>query len=162
MERGTSTNLQQIEGKLLAAFERHAADGRAMTIESLAATAGVAGRPKELALALKHLIERGLLQRAGEDPIPGSAIAFRLVRPALPERLCKAEDQPAQWHAFESSRDDRFTRRGKTSAAIPIQRPGRISDRRAHARHVWTEAQTAMFPGGSISWCEGWTTIGIS
>ncbi|WP_234683735.1 hypothetical protein [Bradyrhizobium monzae] len=95
MERGTSTNLQQIEGKLLAAFERHAADGRAMTIESLAATAGIAGRPKELALALKHLIERGLLKRAGEDPIPGSAIAFRLIRPALPERLDKAEDQPA-------------------------------------------------------------------
>lgn len=78
MESGTSANLQQIERKLLAAFERHAADGRAMTIESLAATAGIAGRPKVLTLALKHLIERGLLRRAGEDPIPARQLHFAL------------------------------------------------------------------------------------
>jgi hypothetical protein len=60
----------------------------------LAATAGIVGRAKELALALKHLVERQLLRRAGEDPIPGSAIAFRLVRPTSPERLAKAKDQP--------------------------------------------------------------------
>ncbi|MCK1502933.1 MULTISPECIES: hypothetical protein [unclassified Bradyrhizobium] len=65
-----------------------------MTIESLGATGGIAGRPKELALALKHLVERGPLRPAGEDPIPGSAIAFRLVSPTSPERLAKAKDQP--------------------------------------------------------------------
>ncbi|MCK1344513.1 MULTISPECIES: hypothetical protein [unclassified Bradyrhizobium] len=85
MESGTSMNVQQIERELLAAFERHGPDGGAMTIESLAATPGIAGRPEELALALKHLIGRGLLTRAGEDPMPGSAITFRLVRPT-PER----------------------------------------------------------------------------
>ncbi|MCK1537504.1 MULTISPECIES: hypothetical protein [unclassified Bradyrhizobium] len=83
MESGTSTNVQQIERNFLAAFE-----------PPLAATAGIVGRAKELALALKHLVERQLLRRAGEDPIPGSAIAFRLVRPTSPDRLAKAKDQP--------------------------------------------------------------------
>ena len=93
MENGISAKLQQIERTLLAALERHGSDGRAITIESLAATAGVAGSTNELALALKHLVERGLVRRAGEDPIPGSAIAFRLVRPVSRDEIAKAEDQ---------------------------------------------------------------------
>jgi hypothetical protein len=91
----TATNLEQIERRLLAAFERHGNDGRAITIESLAATAGVAGHAKELALALEHLVERGLVRRAGEDPIPGSAIAFRLVTRVPREPVDKAENRPA-------------------------------------------------------------------
>lgn len=95
MKREIPENLQQVERKLLAAFERHGNDGRAMTIESLVASSGARSNAKELALALKNLVDRGLVRRAGEDPIPGSAIAFRLVTAASRERGDKAGDQPA-------------------------------------------------------------------
>jgi hypothetical protein len=103
METGIPTNVQQIERKLLAAFERHGGDGRAITIESLAASADTPGRTRELALALKNLVDRGLVRRAGEDPIPGSAIAFRLVRPLPREPVDKAENQPARSQPHSSA-----------------------------------------------------------
>ncbi len=95
MEKAIPIDLQQIERKLLAAFERHGSDGRAITIESLAASIGAHRNAKELRLALKDLVDRGLVRRAGEDPIPGSAIAFRLVAPVLRGRAGKTEDQSA-------------------------------------------------------------------
>ncbi len=39
------------------------------------------GQRKGARARLKNLVDRGLVRRAGEDPIPGSAIAFRLARP---------------------------------------------------------------------------------
>lgn len=93
MEKTIPIELQQIERKLLAAFERHGSDGRAITLQSLAASVGAHGNAKEFRLALKDLVDRGLVRRAGEDPIPGSAIAFRLVAPVTRERGSKTEDQ---------------------------------------------------------------------
>jgi hypothetical protein len=126
MEIGTSTNILQIERKLLAAFERHGADGRAMTVESLAATAGIAGRAKELALALAHLVERGLIRRAGEDPIPGSAIAFRLVTRTSRERIAEADDQAAPRISPSSAAEPITSREAaksspKRRASVPAQ-----------------------------------------
>ena len=83
MERAIPIDLQQIERKLLAAFERYGSDGRAITLQSLATSVGTHGNAKEFRLALKDLVGRGLVRRAGEDPIPGSAIAFRLVAPVM-------------------------------------------------------------------------------
>lgn len=80
MERAIPLDLQQIERRLLAAFERHGGDGRAITLQSLAASVGAHANAKEFKLALKDLIDRGLVRRAGEDPIPGSPIAFGLPR----------------------------------------------------------------------------------
>jgi hypothetical protein len=79
MERAIPLDLQQIERRLLAAFERHGGDGRAITLQSLAASVGAHANAKEFKLALKDLIDRGLVS-AGEDPIPGSPIAFGLPR----------------------------------------------------------------------------------
>ncbi|QOZ26737.1 MULTISPECIES: hypothetical protein [Bradyrhizobium] len=120
METWTSTNLQQIEHRLLAAFERHGRDGRAMTLESLAASTGMVGRANELALALKHLAARGLIRRAGEDPIPGTAIAFRLARPMSCGRIDKAEDQPAATGSPSSPAEPTRSREAAKSAP-PLQ-----------------------------------------
>jgi hypothetical protein len=93
MERAIPIDLQQIERKLLAAFERYGSDGRAITLQSLATSVGTHGNAKEFRLALKDLVGRGLVRRAGEDPIPGSAIAFRLVAPVMRGGVGKTEDQ---------------------------------------------------------------------
>ena len=93
MERAIPIDLQQIERKLLAAFERYGSDGRAITLQSLATSVGTHGNAKEFRLALKDLVGRGLVRRAGEDPIPGSAIAFRLFAPVMRGGVGKTEDQ---------------------------------------------------------------------
>lgn len=149
MESGTSTNLQQIEPKLLAAFERHGSDGRAMTIESLAVTAGVARRSKELALALKRLVERGPVRRAGEDPLPGSAIAFRLVTPLSRDRIDKAKDQPAATGSPSSPAESTMPR--DISATTPCQRPsGVIAEEHMTPPCSATELQVPAFSALSI------------
>ncbi|MDX3965557.1 MAG: hypothetical protein QHD01_03035 [Bradyrhizobium sp.] len=93
MKRAIPIDLQQIQRKLLAAFERHGSDGRAITLQSLAASVVAHTNAKELRLALKDLIDRGLVRRAGEDPIPGSPIAFRLAAPVMRAGVDKTEDQ---------------------------------------------------------------------
>jgi hypothetical protein len=149
MESRTATNLPEIERKLLAALERHGSDGRSMTIESLAVTAGVARHSKELALALKRLVERGLVRQAGEDPIPGSAIAFRLVTPLSRDRIDKAKDQPAATRAPSSPAEP--TTRRKISATTPRHRPGGVvADERMTPPCSGTESQVPAFSTLSI------------
>jgi hypothetical protein len=60
---------------------RHGREGRAITMESLAANVGMPGHSRELTTALRSLAARGLIIRAGADPIPGAPVAFRLSRP---------------------------------------------------------------------------------
>jgi hypothetical protein len=81
MEDLPLTGLGEIERKLIAIFVRHGREGRAITMESLAANAGMPGHSKELTTALRSLAARGLIIRAGADPIPGAPLAFRLSRP---------------------------------------------------------------------------------
>ncbi|UWU75382.1 hypothetical protein N2603_35905 [Bradyrhizobium huanghuaihaiense] len=81
---------QQLERRLLKLFERHGSNGRAVTLESLAANVGMQQQAKDLLLALGNLVTRGLVKRAGDNPIPGSPVAFRLVRAASPHDLSAA------------------------------------------------------------------------
>jgi hypothetical protein len=73
--------LGETERRLLAIFVQFGRDGRALTTQSLAAIAGMAVDSKRLATALNNLAARGLIERGGGDPLPGSPIAFRLSRP---------------------------------------------------------------------------------
>jgi hypothetical protein len=50
---------------------------------------------KDLLLALGNLVTRGLVKRAGHNPIPGSPVAFRLVRAASPHDLAAATSAAA-------------------------------------------------------------------
>jgi hypothetical protein len=77
--------LGETERRLLAIFVQHGRDGRALTMQSLAANAGMAVESKRLAMALNNLAARGFIKRGGGDPLPGSPIAFRLSRP-IPRR----------------------------------------------------------------------------
>jgi DNA-binding Lrp family transcriptional regulator len=77
------TELQECERKILDVFVRHGRDGRAITMESLAASAGISVSSRELTTALKDLAVRGIIQRAGGDPIPGTPVAFRLSQDML-------------------------------------------------------------------------------
>lgn len=81
MEDLPLTSLGDTERKLIQVFVRHGREGRAITMESLAANAGMLGHSKELTTALRSLAARGLIIRAGADPIPGTPVAFRLSRP---------------------------------------------------------------------------------
>jgi hypothetical protein len=78
-------DLGESERKLLAVFVRYGRDGRAITLQSLAAHSGMPMNARELATALRNLSARGLIKRGGGDPLPGSPVAFRLSRP-LPGR----------------------------------------------------------------------------
>jgi hypothetical protein len=82
METLVFDDVRATERKLLAVFERHGPDGRAITIDSLAANVGVPKHARALAMALSNLAARGLITVAGQDPIPGSPLAFRLARPS--------------------------------------------------------------------------------
>lgn len=75
-----SNQSREIERKLRAVLERHGSDGRAITVQTLAANAGMPKQPREFAMALQHLLAEGVIELAGQDPIPGSPIAFRLAR----------------------------------------------------------------------------------
>ena len=81
MEDLPLTDLGDTERKLIAIFVRHGREGRAITMQSLAANAGMPDHSKELTTALRSLAARGLIKRAGADPIPGAPVAFRLSRP---------------------------------------------------------------------------------
>ncbi len=118
MERAVPIDLEQIKRKLLAAFERHGSDGRAITLQSLVASIGTHATTKEFRLALKDLIDRGLVRRAGEDPIPGSAIAFRLVAPVMREREGKTEDQSV-FNATPSGSAEKTQPRRRHRASMP-------------------------------------------
>lgn len=65
-----------IEKRLLAVFERHGLNGRAITIDSLAANVGMPKHARELAVALRNLAAGGAIQVAGQDPLPGAPLAF--------------------------------------------------------------------------------------
>lgn len=86
---------QQLERRLLKLFERHGSDGRAITLESLAANVGMQQQAKDLLLALGNLVTRGLVKRAGDNPIPGYPVAFRLARAASPHDLSAATSAAA-------------------------------------------------------------------
>ncbi|WP_439402681.1 hypothetical protein ACNJYA_09780 [Bradyrhizobium sp. DASA03068] len=88
-------NPQHLERRLLKIFERHGSDGRAIILESLAANVGVQQQAKDLLLALGNLVTRRLVKRAGDNPIPGSPVAFRLVRAASPHELSAATSAAA-------------------------------------------------------------------
>jgi hypothetical protein len=45
-------------------------------MQSLAANAGMPDHSKELTTALRSLAARGLIKRAGADPIPGAPVDF--------------------------------------------------------------------------------------
>lgn len=124
MGKATPIDLQQIQRKLLAAFERHGSDGRAITLQSLAASVGAHGNAKEFRLALKDLIDRGLVRRAGEDPLPGSAIGFRLVAPVLRGHADKTDDQFGLNGTFSSSAEETKPPR-RHRASIPLTRQGK-------------------------------------
>jgi hypothetical protein len=81
MEDLPLTGLGDTERKLIQVFVRHGREGRAITMESLAANVGMPGHSRELTTALRSLAARGLIIRAGADPIPGAPVAFRLSRP---------------------------------------------------------------------------------
>src|ERR1700756_1854391 len=81
MEDLPLTGLGDTERKLIQVFVRHGREGRAITTESLAANVGMPGHSRELTTALRSLAARGLIIRAGADPIPGAPVAFRLSRP---------------------------------------------------------------------------------
>lgn len=87
MKNAMLNDPQQLERKLLTVFERHGSDGRAITFESLAANVGMQQQAKDLLLALGNLVRRGLVERAGENPIPGSPVAFRLRSATSPNVL---------------------------------------------------------------------------
>ena len=70
-----------IEKRLLAVF-KHGLDGRAITIDSLAANVGMPKHARELAVALRNLAAGGAIQVAGQDPLPGASLAFRLAKPS--------------------------------------------------------------------------------
>lgn len=69
MEDLPLTGFGDTERKLIQVFVRHGREGRAITMESLAANAGMPGHSKELTTALRSLAARGLIIRAGTDPI---------------------------------------------------------------------------------------------
>jgi hypothetical protein len=81
MDNLVLAELGETERGLLAIFVRYGRDGRALTTQSLAANAGLPADSKRLPTALNNLVVRGLIKRAGGDPLPGSPIAFRLSRP---------------------------------------------------------------------------------
>jgi hypothetical protein len=82
METPVFNDVRATERKLLAVFERHGPDGRAITIDSLAAHVGMPKHARELAVALRNLAARGFIEVAGQDPIPGAPLAFRLAKPS--------------------------------------------------------------------------------
>lgn len=87
MEDLSLSELQENERKLLAVFVRHGGDGRAITMESLAVNGHISTDSSAFTTALKNLAARGLIKRAGGDPIPGAPIAFRLSRPIAQQHL---------------------------------------------------------------------------
>ncbi|UWU66293.1 hypothetical protein [Bradyrhizobium sp. NC92] len=95
MKNAISNDPQQLERRLFKLLERHGGDGRAITLESLAANIGMQQQAKDLLLALANLVTRGLVKRAGDDPIPGSPVAFRPVRAASPHDLSAATSAAA-------------------------------------------------------------------
>src|SRR5438876_5981989 len=76
MDNLVLAELGETERSLLAIFVRYGRDGRALTTQSLAANAGLPADSKRLPTALNNLVVRGLIKRAGGDPLPGSPIAF--------------------------------------------------------------------------------------
>jgi hypothetical protein len=86
--------LGETERRLLAIFVQFGRDGRALTTQSLAAIAGMAVDSKRLATALNNLAARGLIERGGGDPLPGSPIAFRISRPMSRREAIKALEGP--------------------------------------------------------------------
>lgn len=90
MKNAMLNDPQQLERKLLTVFERHGSNGRAITFESLAANVGMQQQAKDLLLALGNLVRQGLVERAGENPIPGSPVAFRLRSATSPNVLLYA------------------------------------------------------------------------
>ena len=71
-----------IEKRLRAVFERHGLDGRAITIDCLAANVGMPKHARELVVALRNLAAGGAIQVAGQDPLPGAPLAFRVSKPS--------------------------------------------------------------------------------
>ena len=69
MEDLPPTGLGETERKLIAIFVRHGREGRAITMESLAANAGMPGHSKELTTALR---------RSSPPPNNWSSSAMRL------------------------------------------------------------------------------------
>jgi hypothetical protein len=72
------SELGEPERRLLAVFARYGRDGRAITVESLAAHTAMPVNSRELAGALGKLAARGVIRRGGGDPLPGSPVAYRL------------------------------------------------------------------------------------
>jgi hypothetical protein len=97
MEDLPLTGLGKTERKLIAIFVRHGREGRAITMESLAANAGMPGHSRELTTALRSLAARGLIIRAGADPIPGAPVAFRLSRPISVRQDTKPKSRHELW-----------------------------------------------------------------
>jgi hypothetical protein len=67
MKHQALTELQECERKVIDVFARHGRDGRAITVESLAAGADISVSSPELTAALKGLAVRGIIQRAEGD-----------------------------------------------------------------------------------------------
>jgi len=66
MEDLALMGLGESERKLLAVFLLHGRDGRAITVESLAATVGVPDHSKELTTALRNLARADSLNKPAE------------------------------------------------------------------------------------------------
>jgi hypothetical protein len=80
MEKSVNSGLSELESRLLGVLVRYGPEGRAITVESLAATAGLDLQSPEFMPALENLVTRGFIKPAGADPIPGSPLAFRITR----------------------------------------------------------------------------------
>jgi hypothetical protein len=112
--------LGETERRLLAIFVQFGRDGRALTTQSLAAIAGMAVDSKRLATALNNLAARGLIERGGGDPLPGSPIAFRLSRP-----MSRREGIEAIRHWRDPTPLEQIGRRDKPMPRnrVPAERP---------------------------------------
>lgn len=122
MENMLFNQLQGSERKVLAVFERYGADGRAITVETVAVNAGMKRNVRELAAALQNLTRRGVIRQAGQDPLPGSPVAFRLAVP-LPGRervvasnLPMRRSPPLSPDAEETRRNSDLQRRARLTA----------------------------------------------
>ena len=80
MSTSANNGLSEAERKLLGVFARYGTEGRAITLESLAATAAMNAHSQDFKSALAGLERRAFIRRAGRDPIPGAPLAFRLAR----------------------------------------------------------------------------------
>jgi len=122
VENLSLSGLQESERRLLAVFARHGRDGRGITIESLAVNAGMSASHRELTSALQSLIAHGLIKPAGEDPIPGAPLAFRLARP-ITERHSEAQQvQSASRRAALQLTSEKQKQDGNNSASAPKSR----------------------------------------